>query len=93
MYTTTFTPTNVLAFHTVMSDLSRFHLLLEQSEIERVCIDLSGVLQCDSAGLALLIEAKRLCQRHGKHLVVEGMPTQVSALAEFCGVHSLWSGI
>lgn len=93
MYTITFTPSNALLFSTVMSDLSKFRLLLTKSEDAGVCIDLSAVSQCDSAGLALLIEAKRLCALHDKSLVIEGMSNQVKALAEFCGVQALWSEV
>ncbi len=91
MYTIAFTPSAELAFHTVMSDLSKFRSLMMQAEVQEVCIDLSGVSLCDSAGLALLIEAKRLCVSHGKALVIQKIPEQVRALAEFCGVKDLWS--
>ena len=91
MYTITFTPSNELAFHTVMSDMSKFHSLVMQSDVNGVCIDLDGVSQCDSAGLALLIEAKRLCECHGKSFEIRRTPEQVRALAEFCGVQALWS--
>lgn len=91
MYNITFMPSNRLAFDTVMSDLSRLHLLMRGAQAECVCIDLSGVSHCDSAGLAFLIEAKRLCDRNGKSLKIQSAPDQVRALAEFCGVQALWS--
>jgi phospholipid transport system transporter-binding protein len=54
-----------------------------------VRLDLSNVVQCDSAGLALLIEAKRLCLKHHKILILEGMPKVISAWAKFCGVEAI----
>jgi phospholipid transport system transporter-binding protein len=91
MYNVTFTPSSELAFDTVMSNLFRLRGLVMQADADGVCIDLSQVAQCDSAGLALLIEAKRLCKRCGKSFEIRHMSEQVRDLAEFCGVQNLWS--
>lgn len=51
--------------------------------------DLSEVHHCDSAGLALLIEAKRLSGEQNKTCEIDGMPKAIQALAEFCGVDAM----
>lgn len=90
MYNSIFKPSSELTFNTASTDLSAFKAFLSQSDDESVCVDLAAVTHCDSAGLAVLIEAKRLCLSHGKQLVVHNMPNEVSALAKFCGVDLLW---
>nr|WP_238585892.1 STAS domain-containing protein [Legionella nautarum] len=52
-------------------------------------LDLSEVHHCDSAGLALLIEAKRLTAEQNKTCQIDGMPKAILALAEFCGVDAM----
>lgn len=93
MYTTTFTPSNALVFQTVMSDVSAFQAFLSAAEASSVSIDLSHIVRCDSAGLAFLIEAKRLCQQYNKRLSIEGITNSVVDLAEFCGIQALWSEV
>ncbi|MCX7117147.1 MAG: STAS domain-containing protein [Legionellales bacterium] len=84
-----FQPSNQLTFDTVKQDGQRLQKLLTLSKTSVIRMDLSQVSLCDSAGLALLIEVKRLCQRGEKILIIEGMPKVISALAEFCGVDAL----
>ncbi len=91
MYTMTFTPSNQLIFQTVMSNLSAFQAFLSTATTPSVAIDLSQISHCDSAGLAFLIEAKRLCQQDNRHLDIEGMTDSVVDLATFCGIQALWS--
>jgi len=53
------------------------------------CLDLTEVIHCDSAGLALLIEAKKLCKQHNKNFKVVGISTTTLSLAAFCGVNDI----
>lgn len=84
-----FKPSNELTFDTVTSDLSLLHAYLKKNPDRVTRLDLRAVTLCDSAGLALLIEAKRLCNNQKKTLTIEGMPKAVEALAQFCGVDTL----
>ena len=84
-----FIPSPDLTFDTVQSDSQRFLALLSDSKLAVVRLDLSEVKHCDSAGLALIIEAKRLCHQYHKTLVIEGIPRAISTLAEFCGVEAM----
>ena len=84
-----FIPSSLLTFDTVQSDSKRLMTLLHDNKTTTVRFDLCDVKQCDSAGLALLIETKRLCNQYHKTLVIEGMPKAISALAEFCGVDAM----
>lgn len=84
-----FKPSDELTFATVQSDRKRLLDYLQEHKRESLCLDLSDVKQCDSAGLALLIEAKRLCRKHNKIFTIEGMPKSIYALAEFCGVEAM----
>ena len=84
-----FKPSSELTFDTVQPDSKRLLKLCLDNKTTKICLDLSEVTHCDSAGLALLIEAKRLCKQYGKSLIIEKMPKIVSALAEFCGVEAM----
>lgn len=84
-----FEPSSNLTFYTVESDRKRLQDYLQSPNVQHVLLDLSGVKHCDSAGLALLIEAKRLCMRFKKTFTVSGMPEIVQDLAIFCGVNTL----
>lgn len=54
-------------------------------------LDLSGVLHCNSAGLALLVEWLREAQRLDKKVSFENTPEQLLAVAKSCGVQDLLS--
>lgn len=45
-------------------------------------VDLSGVSEADSSGLAVLLEWQRCCRACGGSLRVEGMPSGLAALAD-----------
>ncbi|WP_133128223.1 STAS domain-containing protein [Legionella nagasakiensis] len=77
---------NKLTFDTVQSDYKRLVKAIQDSDTERFQLDLQQVTECDSAGLALLIEAKRLCKQYRKLLSIEGMSQDIYALAKFGGV-------
>ena len=52
-------------------------------------IDLAGVSETDSAGLALLIEWMRLAKEAGRSIRFENVPGQISALARISEVEDL----
>ena len=87
-----FKPANSLTFETVQSDLVRFRLYLKANQSFSLAVDLSHVILCDSAGLAFLVEAKRLSLLSNQTLQIMGMPSKVQMLAEFCGVLVLLMG-
>lgn len=64
-------------------------VLLEDKAGDTFCMDLSEVKHCDSAGLALLIEARKACDRSKKVFEVVGISSEMQSLAEFCGVKSI----
>ncbi len=84
-----FKPSCELTFDTVQPDVKRLLNLFLDDETTKIRLDLSEVTHCDSAGLALLIEAKRLCKQYDKPLIIKSMPKMVSVLAEFCGVEAI----
>lgn len=84
-----FKPSQELTFDTAPPDSKRLQKLLRDNKTTTIRMDLGGVVHCDSAGLALIIEAKRLCKQHHKTLEIEGIPKAISALAEFCGVEAM----
>jgi phospholipid transport system transporter-binding protein len=84
-----FTPSDLLTFDTVECDRHRLITDLQKKTVEHLRFDLSHVVHCDSAGLALLIEATRLCRRYKATLEIAGMPDAIYALAEFCGVEDM----
>ena len=73
----------------MQEDSERLLTFLRDTKAVQVHLDLCAVTQCDSAGLALLIEAKRLCKQYSKTLIIDGMPKAIYALAEFCGVEAM----
>lgn len=86
-----FKPSNQLTFANAELDRIRLFNLYSKDKADITC-DLSHVTQCDSAGLALLIEAKRLAHKYGKDCQFSGMTRDIKVLAEFCGVNQiLWA--
>ncbi len=84
-----FKPSPNMTFQTVQEDCNRLHKFCEDSKEDVLIIDLSHLSHCDSAGLALLIEAKRICRLQNKICKISGMPKVIQALAEFCGVDEI----
>jgi phospholipid transport system transporter-binding protein len=82
-----FRVSGVLDAHTVVD-------VLEQS-VERfanekeICVDLGGVSEGDSAGLALLIEWLRIVRQGGQRIRFVNMPAQINALARISEVEDL----
>lgn len=86
----TFKPSNVLTFETVdLNSQALFKLLNHSKEMSEICLDLSQVKNCDSTGLAMLIEAKRRCKKKNIHFSIENIPDSIWSLAEFCGVDAV----
>lgn len=75
-----------ISFATVQEDCRRLSNYCRSSKDAFLSLDLSEVSHCDSAGLALLIEAKRICAEQNKLCKIENIPKAIYALAEFCGI-------
>lgn len=84
-----FKPSQSMSFATVQDDCDRLSKFCRDSENSFLQLDLSEVTHCDSAGLALLIEAKRISREFNKICKIEGMPKFIHTLAEFCGVDAV----
>jgi phospholipid transport system transporter-binding protein len=68
--------------------------MLEQSESRfgeepQIEVDLGGVGESDSAGLALLIEWLRMARKAGKQIRFANVPAQIEALARISEVDDL----
>lgn len=83
-----FIPSEEMTFNTVPNDRLRLKRYLTQ-ERQALCLDLNHVIKCDSAGLAFLIEAKRLSVNFNRSFKLLNIPRTVQNLAEFCGVNTL----
>lgn len=84
-----FKPVKPITFATADSYYKQLMTVFRTSKGSDLVICLSEVSHCDSAGLALLIEAKRLAIKYNKNLVIEGMTEVVRDLAVFCGVENI----
>ena len=78
-------------------DASTAREVLEESEARfeqfaGLDIDLGGVGESDSAGLALLIEWLRLARQWQKEIRFENVPAQIEALARISEVEDLIGG-
>jgi len=70
-----------LTFSTISSVLSEGRKFLENHQADSVTIDLSNVKRIDSAGIALLLEWKRLCDKKNKrYQVVEAQEQAISLI-------------
>lgn len=84
-----FIPSDELNFTTVETDIQRLAEYCRQLKTPVLKLDLSGVRHCDSAGLAFLIEARRLAREFHKAFRIDGMSKSIRSLAEFCGVEGI----
>lgn len=89
MNTTHFKPGSELTFNSAITIRNQLEKLLKSDSNEVFCLDLTEVEHCDSAGLALLIDAKKLCRQYNKHFKVTGVSPNTLSLAEFCGVNDI----
>ncbi len=80
-----FIPSKCMVFDTVVADHKRL-LQYCNTISDAIVVNMSDVQQCDSAGLAFLIEAKRLSVTKNKAFSVVGITPQIESLADFCGV-------
>lgn len=85
----TFKPGAELTFKSVVSIRARLYKELMSNTSTTFCLDLTDVIHCDSAGLALLIEARKLCKHSNKLFEVIGLSADTQSLAEFCGVKTI----
>lgn len=84
-----FKPGVELTFKTVVAVRAKLYQALMENKSGLFSLDLSDVKHCDSAGLALLIEARKLCKKNSKAIEIIGMPMHTQHLAEFCGVKGI----
>ena len=75
-------------------DASTATSVLEDSEARftqapKIDVDLGGVGESDSAGLALLIEWLRIARQSGKEIHFANVPAQIEALARISEVEDL----
>ena len=78
-----------LTMQTVGVEHKRLVEQLKQQSHLIVYIELSNTVTFDSSGLALLLEAKRICRVANHILIIQGMPPKMVSLAEFCGLQSI----
>lgn len=89
MTTIHFKPQTDLTFKSVIAVRTQLYQTLMVDSNSRLSLDLSEVKRCDSAGMALLIEVRKMCKQNNKGLEIIGMSTDTQALAEFCGVKDI----
>ncbi|STY29723.1 anti-anti-sigma factor [Legionella wadsworthii] len=93
MNTVSFKPEADLTFKSIVAVRAKLYQALMENKSDRFRLDLSQVKHCDSAGLALLIEARKLCKKNNKILEIIGMPAETKSLAEFCGVKRILEAV
>ncbi len=76
-----------LTFETVTSMLVESRRLF--ADHEHIDVDLSGVRQADSAGLALLLEWLSWAQSAGRRIDYRNIPAQIAAVARISEVEAL----
>lgn len=81
--------TGALDFESVPALFQRTDALLANGPVE---LDLSGVEQANSAGVALLLEWRRQAHRRGIELRLSGLPEPVRRVARLSDVEPLLSG-
>ena len=69
-----------LVYSTVSSVLSEGCKLLENHQTDSISINLADVKRIDSAGITLLLEWKRLCDKNNKSYQVVGAQAQAVSL-------------
>jgi phospholipid transport system transporter-binding protein len=84
-----FKPDVDFTFKTVVLLRKQLYHAVMTNPSDRFGLDLSNVKQCDSAGLALLIEARKICKKNNKIFEIIGMSAETRSLAEFCGVKDI----
>lgn len=79
-----------MTFATVEDDRKRLANFYKNARNNSdLIMDLRSVKHCDSAGLALLIEAKRMAKQYRCSCKIKGISEDLTALAKFCGVEEI----
>ncbi|STX51156.1 anti-anti-sigma factor [Legionella busanensis] len=86
MADSSFKASKCLTFSVIETERKRLLNYCRANKGLTLTINLEEVSLCDSAGLAFLIEFKRLARKYKKQSNLEGMRESILALAEFCGV-------
>ncbi|WP_419420889.1 STAS domain-containing protein [Legionella sp. D16C41] len=89
MNSSSFIPGQNLTFSTIESERKRLLNYCRSNEEQMLCLNLKNVSLCDSAGLAFLIDFKRLARKYNKQSKIEGFTETILALAEFYGVDKI----
>ncbi|MCX7119302.1 MAG: STAS domain-containing protein [Legionellales bacterium] len=84
-----FKPSQNLTFATVTAQRAQFAALLAKQQSSSIHCDLTDVQLCDSAGLAFLIDARRMCQSQNSNLVIAHASVDVIALAKLYGIEKI----
>ncbi len=84
-----FKPGIELTFKSVVDVREQLYKILMNSTSNHFTLDLGEVIHCDSAGMALLIEARRLCKKNNKAFEIVGLSTKTQSLADFCGLKDI----
>lgn len=80
-----FKPSSEMTFSTVQADRDRLVKYFRDARGKVIKFDLSEVTHCDSAGLALLIEAKRLSTQKTKFARLKESPRRFMHWQSFVG--------
>ncbi|MCC5791096.1 MAG: STAS domain-containing protein [Legionellaceae bacterium] len=88
-----FMPGETISFDTVEKEHRRLRQFISALGEQALTVDLSGIKQCDSAGLALILEAKRLANKAQKECFYQAIPDPVLKLARFCGIETIFSTV
>ena len=83
-----FIPSTSITFHTVQDNYQLFYHYCNKIK-QDIIIDLSNIEHCDSAGLAFLLEAKRICFELNINCNIINIPKIIVDLAEFYGIKNL----
>jgi len=78
-----------LTFATAKSARAAGWRLIELSGNSPLEMDCSGVLESDSAGLAVLLDWLALAKRHGTVVRFKALPAPIWAVAQLCNVDTL----
>lgn len=87
-----FRVSGVLDASTAADVLAQSEPRFAQTQEPQIQMDLGGVGESDSAGLALLIEWLRMAKQAGKQIHFANVPAQIEALARISEVEDLIGG-
>jgi phospholipid transport system transporter-binding protein len=80
---------NNLTINTVQMMRDSLLSRIKNNQHKTVTIDLSGLGNFDTSGLALLIDIKKQCNQHSKNLRFINVPQKITDLANFYGVEEI----